>query len=483
MSYFTLANDNNGNLLFWRDVILERKKQVDARDDNLTARDGQMGVKRRKVIVDLDDSSDPDYQHTESEDSHLEYSEYEGPVRKKARTFSSSTTQNPSPRSGKSKAGAGPTRLIAPSPPPSMLGPITPQSTSVSASAPSSSNTPPTTTSTTPHQPRPGAGAEFVKSEPLENDSIEDTDQDQEMIDIFIGPTNTKFPISRTNLLQSPVLSSRITTRHNTIQTTNHQNQTQRGSTGASFIMDPTFSTIDPKKFTAIVEFLNNSEYEPLLLRDPDSKDEEGKYVLDDSRAPINYENELIRSAELINLGRRLGLPRFAELVFRKILLGYPGGRYGIKAFLSFAKIVLGQQDQGVGFECGFGVEENEDAGPAAEEGQGEVAEGGTGQEAKKQIWQEIQDWTVKFLAENMEIITASRDRRDVQAFWGVLRLKLQTHQGKKETGEGDDKGEKDDEGEGKAEVVTVMVEQRVLEQRLEMGRKWPGGRVKVEDD
>lgn len=243
--------------------------------------------------------------------------------------------------------------------------------------------------------------------------------------------------------------------------------------------MDPTFSSISPRNFEAVIQFLQTNEYEPLLLREPN----EGKYMLDDSNAPIDYSKEFVRSADLINLGKRFQLPRFADLVFRKILLGHPGGRYGIKAFLEFAKTILGERDQqDVEFDCG-----GEGAGAAEDEREEGTAhaQGKEAAAAKKEIWSLIQGWAIRFLAENMQQICCSLDRRHVEAFWEVMNLKLRI-EGEKKTTKGEGKqrdGKTGKREEGKAEVEVVMVEQRVLECRLEMGKRWPGGRVKVEDD
>lgn len=218
--------------------------------------------------------------------------------------------------------------------------------------------------------------------------------------------------------------------------------------------MDPTLTPLPTSDFSAVIEFLNAGEYEPvLLLQEPPASfpsssastshsQEKSEYILDDSTSPIDYSKELIRSARLINLAKKFQLPAFAACVFRKVLFGHPDNKYDIKAFLEFARIVLGNQVQDQDL-----LSAHTDTAPPPGEAQAK--------DTKPSIFHTVSSWTITFLAENMEAITCSLDRRDVSGFWGVMKL-----------GRGD-----------------RWVEKRVLEVRLEIGRKWPGGRVKVEGD
>lgn len=173
--------------------------------------------------------------------------------------------------------------------------------------------------------------------------------------------------------------------------------------------MEPGFSGIDPSEFKAVVQFLNAHEYEPFLLHS------DGRSFLDDSAGPIDYSKDLVRSAGLFNLAKRFQLPALAHLVFRKILHGHQ--KYATQAFLSFASIILKYQ------EWDFKDED--------------------------EIKSVLEDWIIKFLAENMQTVL-SQITRDTVAFWELMKV------------------------EG--------VEVKVLEKRLELCKKFPGGRFKVED-
>lgn len=174
-------------------------------------------------------------------------------------------------------------------------------------------------------------------------------------------------------------------------------------------MMDPRFSDIDPIEFSAVVQFLNAHEYEPLLLYS------EGDFSLDDSSGPINYPKDLERSANLFNLAKRFQLPALADLVFRKVLHGHHG--YDAQPLLTFASIVLSYQ------QADF--------------------------QAQDDIKGVLEDWIIKFLAENMNIFCCGGER-DARKFWEVIEIK--------------------------------GVELKVLRLRAEFCEKFPGGRVKIDE-
>jgi hypothetical protein len=294
VSYFTLAIENNQNLEFWTNVILEHKKMIDVQENDSTPKSDQN--RRRKSTNDIFCGEN---HGEESEDSHLEDSDYEGPVRKKLM----STTTRATSRNQETVARS----LPASSPPPCMLRPPPTPPTSVFA---------PSVTPTAAS--RDGF---IIKSEPSEDDCQIPA---EDLVQVFVGRRNDKFDCSRHDLAKSAVLTRRITTRDG-----GHQH---------SFIMDPSFVDIDPSEFCSVVQFLNLHEYEPLLLHSSD-----GKFYLDDSIAPIDYPKDLLRSAKLFNLAKRFQLPVLADLIFRKVLHGHP--KYDVEAFLSFASTILKYQE------------------------------------------------------------------------------------------------------------------------------------------
>ena len=342
-SYFTLAKENNGNLEFWTNVILEHKKKIDAREGNLNAKTGQKHLRENDNDLLGRESTTED-----SDDSHLEDSDYEGPIRKKSR---SRTTKTPVSVGEATTSG----QLTASTPPPCMVGP------------------PPRLWTSTPiPYTTPAASSQdggIIKPEPSDED---DSIPIEDLVKVFVGQSNdAPFECSRASLAQSAILTERITTR--------------TGGRSYSFIMDPTFSDISPSDFKAVVQFLNANEYEPLLLTSPT-----GKPILDESTAPINYPSDLLRSANLFNLAKRLQLPAFAHLVFRKILHGHR--RYDTQPFLSFATVILSYQ------------------------GETDFADGDP-------IKGLLEDWVIRFLAEHMHTM-CSRTVRDARAFWDLMAVK-----------------------------------------------------------
>jgi hypothetical protein len=349
-------------------VIIQHKKSVEGKNatlaiskDNKRVRDGG-----DEALFNSDNGNSG---AEASDDSHLEDSVDEGLARKKTR----STATRPAHR----KTEAGLRRLTAPSPPQSMNGFSTTPTASISA--PSATN---------------AASSQdvFIKDEQDDYHGIPVGD----LVEVFVGPNATRFECSRTNLTQSVVLTGRINARD--------------GIGHHPFVMDPTFLDIDPSEFKAVVQFLHAREYEPFLHHLPD-----GKFCLEDSLTPLDYEQDLIRSANLFNLAKRFQLPAFGNLVLRKVLHGHP--KYDTRVFLSFASTVLGYN------EMDFGDED--------------------------EIKGVLEDWIIKFLAENMATI-CSRVRRDAEAFWRLMQVK--------------------------------GVELRVMEMKVELCKKYPGGRVKIED-
>lgn len=385
-SYFTLAKENDQNLGFWTNAILEHKEKADCRGRIL---DGEAVRKRRQGS-----SNDLFYRGSESamaedtEDSHLEDSDYEGPVRMKRPRSSTVKANSLIERAATSRS------LVASSPPPCMTDPP---------------RTPPPSTcasSTTPRASWSQAG--FIKAEPSDDDDSNIL-AEEDLVEIFVGPANSRFQCSRANLAQSAILSDRITTRDGRQQ---------------PFVMDPSFADINPADFTAVVQFLNAHEYEPILLRSAD-----GKHVLDDSTVPVDAATSLIRSAHLFNLAKRFQLPALAALIFRKILHGH-GGRYDPAAFLTFASDVLAYRD--ADFPDNAAEDNDDDGGAFAIRGL-------------------VEDWIIKFLAENMQHLLSGDDRGVAVAFWALI---------------GSVKG----------------VEARVMAKRLEFCTLYPGGRIKIED-
>ncbi|ERF75022.1 hypothetical protein EPUS_08836 [Endocarpon pusillum Z07020] len=345
-SYFTLAKENSGNLEFWTNVILEHKKMVDAREGNLSAQTGQKHL--RESSSSSNDLSGRERTTEDSDDSHLEDSDYEGPIRKKSR---SKTTKAPV-SDGEATTSA---QLTASTPPPCMVGP------------PPRLQTPAPPPYITPAASSQDGG--IIKPEPSDED---DAIPIKDLVQVFVGQTNdAPFECSRASLAQSAILTERITTR--------------AGERLCSFIMDPTFSDIAPSDFKAVVQFLNAYEYEPLLL----TSSADGKPILDESAAPINYPADLLRSANLFNLAKRLQLPAFGHLVFRKILHGHRS--YDTQPFLAFATRILTYAG------CDFA--------------DGDPIKG------------VLEEWVVKFLAEHMHTM-CSRIVRDARAFWELMRVK-----------------------------------------------------------
>jgi hypothetical protein len=356
-TFFALAQENNHDTGFWTDAILEIKKTIDAEGDDLIATPARKRLRaaNNDISYRVDCTADTD-------DSHLEDSDYEGPVRKSSR----STTMNevaPRTRPAASRS------LIASSPPP--------RSATVTSTAPY----------TTPTASSKGAVA---KTEAADGDGQVPA---ADLVKVFVGKTcESFFECTRTSLAQSPVLSECITTRE-----------------GGSHIMDPRFSEIDPTDFSAVVQFLNTQEYEPLLLQS------DGSSSLDDSAGPINYPKDLERSAKLFNLAKRFQLPALADLIFRKVLHGHH--RYDTQPFLTFASIVLSYQQPDF--------------------------------QPQDDIRGVLEDWIIKFLAENMKTF-CSCGGRDARGFWAVMEIR--------------------------------SVELKVLRLRAELCEMFPGGRIKVED-
>lgn len=343
-TYFSLARENNGKLNYWMPVILECKRKAEERDGTK----GSIAVKtplratRQDQMFGSEGGDDVD-----EDDSHLEDSDYEGPVRKKTRW----TTATP----GLGKKKEGLRNLMAPSPPPSMRGALP---------------TPPVSVSRPSATPAASSQPSFIKPDP-EN---EDQTPAEDVVEIFVGRRNSKFECSRTNLLQSAVLTSFINTRDPNGQ--------------SAFMMHPSLSAVDPFHFTSVLQFLTAHEYEPILLQSS-----EGKFYLDDSSAPIDYAADLVRSAHLFNLAKQFQLPSLAHLIFRKVLYGHD--KYDAKPFLSFAKLVL-DHEGGADFE-----------------------RDGVGGEIKGKL----EEWVIRFLAEDMQEFLG-RNGGDAAGFWDVVGIK-----------------------------------------------------------
>jgi hypothetical protein len=159
------------------------------------------------------------------------------------------------------------------------------------------------------------------------------------------------------------------------------------------------------------------------------SKSESGNLnnSLDDSLASIDHSKELVRSAHLLNLAKRLQLPSLGRLIIRKVVKGHSS--YDPGAFLAFAHAILGYS--GLDFE-------GEDS-----EGQDHAIGVAMG------IKGLLEEWVIKFLAENVPQF-CGKGSPDAGVFWKVMRIK--------------------------------GVELRVLETRAQLSRLYPGGRIKVED-
>jgi hypothetical protein len=359
-TYFALARENGDDAEFWAEAILQCKETIDAEGDRTTRSRKRHRAARKDISYLVD--------HTEfTDDSPLENSDYEGLTDKSPGSLIINKVA-PHTRPIASK------RLIASSPPPCMLGP--PRSTMIT---PAPFNTPPASSQ-----------GELVKPEPTDSDGCIPA---VDLIKIFVGKTNeTFFECTRTSLAQSRVLSECITTRD-----------------GVSHVMDPSFADINLKDFSAVVQFLNFHEYEPLLLHSEDA------FSLDDSSGPINYPKDLERSANLFNLAKRFQLPALADLVFHKVLHGHH--KYDAQPFLSFASIILAYQQSDF--------------------------------QAQDDIKGILEDWVIKFLAENMKTFCTNGER-DAKKFWQVIEIK--------------------------------GVEVKVLRLRAEFCERFPCGRIKIDD-
>ena len=340
-SYFTLVQENNHNLEFWRDSIFEHKKKIDAQESNLTA-----GADHKRLQEISNDLCSRESDAEDTDDSHLEELSYEGTVRKKARLMTMrSTSDEGRPQHDHNLHAPSPLTYIQDSRNNMWTPPASVQNCSITSF---------------------NGGPNIIKQEPSGDEHQLPVDQ---VVEIFVGPRNSKFTCSRGHIAQSCVLTSLITSRN--------------GSSHRTFIMDPQLSDITPHHFKAVVEFLHADEYQPLLMNHSD-----GKFFLDESLGPIAYDDDLVRSAHLLNLAKRFQLPRLADLIFRKVVHGHR--RYGTEPFLTFASLML--KYTGADFEEG------------------------------EKIRGQVEGWIIAFLAENMEQISLG-SLKDAKRFWELMKV------------------------------------------------------------